>query len=106
MKDKVARNDLCPCGSGKKYKKCCMESKSKVKDCFGSQGGSLLYGEAPINCFDCEKEIFDRCHKVSIAASLQRLNTDSDLVIQNGLRAGWLKCLEKLSEEGSEEGSK
>ena len=23
---KVGRNDLCPCGSGKKYKKCCMSS--------------------------------------------------------------------------------
>ena len=22
-KDKVGRNDPCPCGSGKKYKKCC-----------------------------------------------------------------------------------
>ena len=22
-KDKVQRNDPCPCGSGKKYKKCC-----------------------------------------------------------------------------------
>lgn len=22
---KVGRNDPCPCGSGKKYKKCCME---------------------------------------------------------------------------------
>jgi preprotein translocase subunit SecA len=22
-KDRVGRNDLCPCGSGKKYKKCC-----------------------------------------------------------------------------------
>ena len=26
-KDKVGVNDLCPCGSGKKYKKCC-----KAKD--------------------------------------------------------------------------
>jgi uncharacterized protein len=25
----VDRNDYCPCGSGKKYKKCCMERKSK-----------------------------------------------------------------------------
>lgn len=24
IQDKVQRNDLCPCGSGKKYKKCCM----------------------------------------------------------------------------------
>ena len=23
MSNKVARNDVCPCGSGKKYKKCC-----------------------------------------------------------------------------------
>lgn len=23
---KVGRNDPCPCGSGKKYKKCCLES--------------------------------------------------------------------------------
>ena len=26
-KDKVGRNDLCPCGSGKKYKKCCGQDK-------------------------------------------------------------------------------
>lgn len=26
QKDKVGRNDLCPCGSGKKYKKCCGEN--------------------------------------------------------------------------------
>ena len=25
MKDEIGRNDLCPCGSGKKYKKCCQE---------------------------------------------------------------------------------
>ncbi|MBC7238419.1 MAG: SEC-C domain-containing protein, partial [Chloroflexi bacterium] len=24
LKKKVGRNDPCPCGSGKKYKKCCM----------------------------------------------------------------------------------
>ena len=23
---KIGRNDLCPCGSGKKYKNCCLES--------------------------------------------------------------------------------
>jgi hypothetical protein len=28
--DKVGRNDPCPCGSGKKFKKCC-ESKVKHK---------------------------------------------------------------------------
>jgi preprotein translocase subunit SecA len=24
--DKIGRNDPCPCGSGKKYKKCCMKN--------------------------------------------------------------------------------
>jgi len=23
-RQKIGRNDLCPCGSGKKYKKCCL----------------------------------------------------------------------------------
>jgi peptide deformylase len=27
--DKVGRNDPCPCGSGKKYKKCCLNGKEK-----------------------------------------------------------------------------
>lgn len=25
----IGRNDLCPCGSGKKYKKCCMGGKDE-----------------------------------------------------------------------------
>ena len=28
---KVGRNSRCPCGSGKKYKKCCLVSKQKPK---------------------------------------------------------------------------
>ncbi|MDQ3050669.1 MAG: SEC-C metal-binding domain-containing protein, partial [Bacteroidota bacterium] len=24
--NKVGRNELCPCGSGKKYKKCCLQN--------------------------------------------------------------------------------
>lgn len=28
----VGRNDKCPCGSGKKYKKCCLNSSSEVND--------------------------------------------------------------------------
>jgi len=29
---KVGRNDLCPCGSGKKYKKCCIDKESSVME--------------------------------------------------------------------------
>jgi hypothetical protein len=28
----VNRNDPCPCGSGKKYKKCCMRQAAKIFD--------------------------------------------------------------------------
>lgn len=27
---KVGRNDLCPCGSGKKFKKCCLNSENNT----------------------------------------------------------------------------
>ncbi len=28
-KSKIGRNDICPCGSGKKYKKCCLSFKTE-----------------------------------------------------------------------------
>jgi len=31
MDSKVGRNDLCPCGSGKKFKKCCMNTQQRQK---------------------------------------------------------------------------
>lgn len=33
---KIYPNDLCPCGSGKKYKKCCMTKTLKKTDTIGS----------------------------------------------------------------------
>ena len=30
-KGKIGRNDACPCGSGKKYKRCCLSKNQKVK---------------------------------------------------------------------------
>lgn len=31
MNKKVGRNDPCPCGSGKKYKSCCWNERSKPR---------------------------------------------------------------------------
>lgn len=36
---KIYPNDLCPCGSGKKYKKCCMNSKVKQASMIGALPG-------------------------------------------------------------------
>ena len=102
MNNKIGRNDPCLCGSGKKYKKCCMETNSKVKECFGDQGGAPLHGDVPINCLTCDKDIFDRCHKVSLTTSLQGIRLDLSLITQNGLQSGWLKGFQELSDEEKE----
>ena len=45
LSNKMGRNDLCPCGSGKKYKKCCMHNdNNKQKNC-----GQSLLGEEGVN---------------------------------------------------------
>jgi tetratricopeptide (TPR) repeat protein len=33
-KRKIGRNEPCPCGSGKKYKKCCLRKHEKIKELF------------------------------------------------------------------------
>jgi hypothetical protein len=40
--DKIGRNDPCPCGSGKKYKKCCMmrDQESEIRDREESEAAS------------------------------------------------------------------
>ena len=35
MQKKVGRNDPCPCGSGKKYKKCCLNKSESNKEIQG-----------------------------------------------------------------------
>ena len=32
MSKKIGRNDLCPCGSGKKFKRCCIDLINKKED--------------------------------------------------------------------------
>ena len=32
---KIGRNQLCPCGSGLKYKKCCLNKTKEENYCFG-----------------------------------------------------------------------
>ena len=41
-RNKVGRNDPCPCGSGKKYKNCCYPDKTKAWKTAGSHEGSAF----------------------------------------------------------------
>jgi hypothetical protein len=74
-----------------------MESQQDLMDCFGDQGGAILGGESPNKCATCD--LFDRCHKVTIAASLQGIAMDLSLITQNGLESGWLRAFKELSKD-------
>lgn len=48
--EKIGRNEQCPCGSGKKYKKCCMaKDRAKTagakKEGLGAKVGKLVRGK-------------------------------------------------------------
>ena len=74
-----------------------MPNRSNLKECFGMQAESLLDGQTPEACLKCE--LFDTCHKVTIAAALQGIAVDLSLLVQNGLDQGWLKSFAQLDEE-------
>ncbi|MEI8372798.1 MAG: hypothetical protein WCJ35_08190 [Planctomycetota bacterium] len=73
---------------------------AQLPDCFGEQGGVILGGESPKMCLDCQ--VFEKCHKITVAATLQAIATDLDLIVQNGLRKGTLEGFDMLG--GSESG--
>ena len=52
-------------------------------------------GEPPYKCLDCD--IFDKCHKITIAACLQSISTDLDLLTQNGLATNKLMGFAELN---------
>jgi tetratricopeptide (TPR) repeat protein len=49
MMNTPARNSLCPCGSGKKYKKCCLINASTANDVAAQTGKSRSYGLNAMN---------------------------------------------------------
>ena len=50
---KTGRNELCPCGSGKKYKHCCLKNKSVLID---EEFTAILPNENDLNLSDTEIE--------------------------------------------------
>jgi hypothetical protein len=76
-----------------------MKNEWDSKECFGQQAEDMLYGEPPYKCLDCD--IFDKCHKITVAACLQAIATDLQLITQNGLATNKLMGfaeLDKLAE--------
>ncbi len=62
---KVARNEPCPCGSGKKYKKCCLEteiSEAQKEELLELAEGLIAYIEDYYED-DMEGELESICHQ-------------------------------------------
>jgi len=67
---KVGRNNLCPCGSGKKYKRCCMahdEATARMARANStSAAGAPAPGApaSPLLCEDCNHDLDDAANAV------------------------------------------
>ena len=56
MNLKAGRNEPCPCGSGKKYKKCCMQAKEINENAKRSLKEKLIeFSREPVFKTDLEK---------------------------------------------------
>lgn len=78
MNQKVGRNDPCPCGSGKKYKSCCMlKEKSAAKY---TASGKRKFKARVISTTDKSLSVFSR------SASAPEIPTDSDALQRLKLR--------------------
>jgi tetratricopeptide (TPR) repeat protein len=58
---KIGRNDLCPCGSGKKYKRCCMARDEAVEHekfaVAAAQAAADAAQHDPHLCDDCNEQL-------------------------------------------------
>ncbi len=78
-----------------------MKNEWDLKECFGQQAEDMLYGEAPNKCLECS--FFDKCHKITVAACLQSISTDLDLIVQNGIATKKLMVYKELAELAGKE---
>jgi hypothetical protein len=63
---KIGRNDLCPCGSGKKYKRCCMANDElAAREKLAANAAAAAAAHQPSNfCDDCAHQLDDAADAV------------------------------------------
>jgi hypothetical protein len=73
-----------------------MNKRADMPECFACQGGTMLHGKSADECVDCDW--FDKCHKMTVSASILCISDALDLMVQNGLADGRLKGFKELAE--------
>ena len=75
-KASTGRNDPCPCGSGKKYKKCCLNASSGSSTTVNYSAGSHFYAELPNSDSDFAESGSAKLSGVLNPALSDRVNVD------------------------------
>jgi len=60
---KIGRNDLCPCGSGKKYKRCCMANDEAAARATAAASAAAASSHSHF-CHDCSDQLDDAARAV------------------------------------------
>jgi len=100
---KIGRNDPCPCGSGKKYKRCCLASdEAAVRE---KRAAANAVATAPVPphshlCHDCTHELDDAANAVFALIDAGKLDaaeqaTHDVLTRFPGMHDGY-ECLGRL----------
>jgi tetratricopeptide (TPR) repeat protein len=64
---KIGRNDLCPCGSGKKYKRCCLaneEAAAREKRAAANAAATAVAYQHSHFCQNCSHQLDDAANAV------------------------------------------
>jgi len=90
---KIGSNEPCPCGSGKKYKKCCLNKSVTVHDALHYRRLSEIHDKLWPKLVDCGKSIFgEMAPQVAFAEFLAWLdpeNTPGKEAIERAAHLFW-----------------
>jgi hypothetical protein len=103
MSKKIGRNDPCPCGSGKKYKHCCLGSKAADVNLTASKSETTSKSEAPainrLAIMRFEQKLQDNPEQLEkIGKELEKYSGDRDMDFKDFIQRMWsIDKLRKMS---------
>lgn len=97
MSKKIGRNDPCPCGSGKKYKNCCLGSKAAAKNLTPSKSEAPVVNRLAIMRF--EQKLKDNPKQLEqIRKEVKKYSNDRNMDIKDFIERSWsLDKIRKMS---------
>ena len=94
MSKKIGRNDPCPCGSGKKYKHCCLGKKAADANLTTSKSKTSPKSEAPVinrlAIMRFEQKLQDNPEELEkIGKELEKYSGDRDVDFKEFIQRMW-----------------